>query len=776
MKTIYDKLAGVAIIATLAGTMASCVSEAPFENDGEVLVKMNVMMNSTLTRADEDMDEKLIELYQNCVVTVKNGSGILYQWQGVQNIPGELYMHYGTYTAVAWSGDSVPASLESEGKKFYKGREEFTVDGSSVNKQVTIHCSIANVVTSVNDSTINNDYIDDVNVTFSHKHGSASLGENWADKCYFVMPNDDQDIKYVITGTSGNKPFTKEGVIENVQPAHEYRLNFEYDPNESTDGGAFIQIVVEDKPVQVKNMTMELIGKPEFMWADAEMVLGEQIVNVDNSFSNQTLTIAAYNGFSSVKIYPDSGSESMFDGYLPSENNHTLDLAKIWKNSNGELNDLDNIYGINVRYVETKESFDANTTSTLCKYIITFKSDWLNKLPKSDKEYKLNVEAVDVNSYTNANGVTSTKSNSTVIRIANTEEAIVYPDPIVIDFEGFAANLLNVRSTYATIPVTVSDEKAENLAVQYRKVGDSEWKSVVPTRAFSKDVVLSGLTPGTTYEIRGVAGAKNGEDYEFVTEQTGTFTTDSRYTIPNASMEDWTKNSKGAYIPQLESGDNPTYWDSGNHGSMTMGVNLTMGVQESGETDDMKMIHTGSDAARLRSQFVGIGIIGKFAAGNLFFGQYGKTNGTDATINFGREYDGSHPSSLKVWANYRPSSNIKGDGYTVGGTNVIANGDHGQVYIAFTNKIITVDSSDKSTLFNPEADYVFGYGQVTWTGNFGPDDGLAEVNIPIEWKERAKTEKPTHMIIVCSASKYGDYFTGGEGSVLYLDDFELVYE
>ncbi|MDE5712626.1 MAG: PCMD domain-containing protein, partial [Muribaculaceae bacterium] len=31
-------------------------------------------------------------------------------------------------------------------------------------------------------------------------------------------------------------------------------------------------------------------------------------------------------------------------------------------------------------------------------------------------------------------------------------------------------------------------------------------------------------------------------------------------------------------------------------------------------------------------------------------------------------------------------------------------------------------------------------------------------------------------VIVCSASKFGDYFCGSSSSVMYVDDFELVYE
>lgn len=40
---------------------------------------------------------------------------------------------------------------------------------------------------------------------------------------------------------------------------------------------------------------------------------------------------------------------------------------------------------------------------------------------------------------------------------------------------------------------------------------------------------------------------------------------------------------------------------------------------------------------------------------------------------------------------------------------------------------------------------------------------------------RDLTRKPTYILIVCSASKYGDYFTGSTSSVLLLDEFDLIY-
>ena len=36
--------------------------------------------------------------------------------------------------------------------------------------------------------------------------------------------------------------------------------------------------------------------------------------------------------------------------------------------------------------------------------------------------------------------------------------------------------------------------------------------------------------------------------------------------------------------------------------------------------------------------------------------------------------------------------------------------------------------------------------------------------------------RPKYILIVASASKYGDYFTGSTSSVMYLDECELVFE
>ena len=49
----------------------------------------------------------------------------------------------------------------------------------------------------------------------------------------------------------------------------------------------------------------------------------------------------------------------------------------------------------------------------------------------------------------------------------------------------------------------------------------------------------------------------------------------------------------------------------------------------------------------------------------------------------------------------------------------------------------------------------------------------AEYTIPLDYHD-IDTE-PTHIIVSCAASQYGDYFTGCSSSKLWIDKVELVY-
>lgn len=54
------------------------------------------------------------------------------------------------------------------------------------------------------------------------------------------------------------------------------------------------------------------------------------------------------------------------------------------------------------------------------------------------------------------------------------------------------------------------------------------------------------------------------------------------------------------------------------------------------------------------------------------------------------------------------------------------------------------------------------------------DGEYVEFECPLVYNDN--TRIPKYAVVIACASLYGDYFTGGVGSVLYVDEFEFVYD
>jgi hypothetical protein len=74
-------------------------------------------------------------------------------------------------------------------------------------------------------------------------------------------------------------------------------------------------------------------------------------------------------------------------------------------------------------------------------------------------------------------------------------------------------------------------------------------------------------------------------------------------------------------------------------------------------------------------------------------------------------------------------------------------------------------------LFDSDGSYVVGYGKVEYGRNI---DNYTQFEFTIDYKSTSRV--PKYILLTASASKFGDYFVGGNGAVLYLDDIELLYD
>lgn len=335
--------------------------------------------------------------------------------------------------------------------------------------------------------------------------------------------------------------------------------------------------------------------------------------------------------------------------------------------------------------------------------------------------------------------------------------------------------------------------KAENLAFgtgvstegikfQYREAVSSQSRASeaddegwIDVKTTEKDGIytafISGLTADTEYEYRlvnvdgvEIQGAKSIKTAEAPTGGEAT-----QEQLQNAGFENWYKSGSVWYAATETDYNGGNYmWDSSNPGSGNFGVNPTT------QSTDVK--YGGNSAAKLETQYAFI----KLAAASLYYGRFNDLVGINgAKIDFGQPFT-SRPIAFKGWYQYKPVAIDY-----VGGNqpaNTVSKGDMDlcSIFIILSKGTYQVDNTKTETLLTAQNiwnnDQFIAYGELPVDQCVNTNGEWKEFNIPLQYKESQFGEQPTHLIIVCSSSKYGDYFTGGKGSTLYVDDFSLVYE
>lgn len=327
----------------------------------------------------------------------------------------------------------------------------------------------------------------------------------------------------------------------------------------------------------------------------------------------------------------------------------------------------------------------------------------------------------------------------------------VYPDP---ESGNEATGDVFAMVSRAIINGSVTSGKTP--VVEYKAQNASTWQTAsdVTVSGTKFTATLTGLSGSTTYNYRvtvdGVAGSEQ------------SFTTVAPVALENGSMENWSQSGK-QWNP-WGSGDTP-FWGTGNEGSSILSSigNITSPTEES----------VSGKAAYLESKDAWL----KLAAGNLFIGDF-ELDGTNGLLHFGRPFT-SFPTALRLYYKYTPSI-ISIVGSSIEATlpsnlkNMVGQSDLFQIYIALSDKSEPYEirnDPNKRQLFDPNDANIVAYGEYT---SSEPVTSYKELEIPLEYRYTNRT--PKYIIIVASSSKYGDYYLGGVGSKLWLDEMELVYE
>lgn len=242
----------------------------------------------------------------------------------------------------------------------------------------------------------------------------------------------------------------------------------------------------------------------------------------------------------------------------------------------------------------------------------------------------------------------------------------------------------------------------------------------------------------------------------------------------NMSFDDWTKLNDKTWYPYAEdaSGENKI-WTSANPGISILGLNTTV--------PEESFVH-GGKAARIYSDYKV-----KFAAGTLFTGEFMGLKGlSGAEIAWGVPFS-ERPKSLKGYFCYKPvpidrtdaaHSDMKGQ-TDVGQIQVIlADWDAANLYEGYAEGAIddkgrfhVITSNTTSQFVDFENDpAIIAYANYEFSGETMENYEAFELEIKYR-----NDRTPKVVVIVCASSRYGDFFTGGTGSTLYVDDFSFVY-
>ena len=343
-------------------------------------------------------------------------------------------------------------------------------------------------------------------------------------------------------------------------------------------------------------------------------------------------------------------------------------------------------------------------------------------------------------------------SKMQIIKVVSYGDTVEWKVRINHPVEETSAVTVNAWAKFADFQGKISSGQSGTPAFEYKRSNSNKWTRIeanVEGNTFSAKA--TGLRPQTDYLIRPVFGEEPGKEE--------TFKTEAAEQVPYSNFDSWYMVGDA---PCVGNGGPDSLWDSGNKGGASVKVIPT--------TEEKTNVIKGS-AVKLASKYVNAVVVKKFASGSLYTGQFGGMNGmTNVYLNFGIPYS-CRPTTLSGYYQYQPKSvDIVNNGYDY----LKGKPDSCHIYIALTDwstpfkmdseKLDYVDLSRKNTS-------IIAFGELKtdrWMDNY------EKFTIQLEYRDM--TRKPTYILIVASSSKYGDYFTGGDGSTLWIDEFELGFD
>lgn len=726
----------VFLIIGIISSLCACRQENRYLGEGEGALSLQVTMGEAVEVVSRTSlgNEEIEALKNDCKVRIYEGDKLIRKYSSWSSVPEKIDLSAGTdYRVRVVAGDSVSASLD---KKYYEGVETFSVvDGQTTS--VEVNCNIANTLVKVNFSEELKTYLASGAVTVSVDVGNGALDYNWSEEGtespvgYYMLPSGKEYLTCVFNATTKNgKKITQTNKIEPAKASTLYTLTYTLsteEPEHPTDeGGAFFSLKVDETPLYTQKEEIDIYRRPVI-----RVMSGEEEISTDSPW------FLSLNSSVSPQIIM-SGSSALTTASVEGTLLENLGLSGTINLLSEESVGVLQQKGITLTIPEEAQGK---------QIVMDWGNSW-NELLKEEATYSLRYVLAD------EQGKQRELDWQVVVSDMNVQ-AVEIPR-----FETWAD-----RTVFYGEVIEGHTPGAETVySFQYRKKGEEAWSQNIPAVLFGQTIksdVLKGLTPGTTYEYRILEDTK-------ISNMICEVTTEEASVLPNSGFENWSGD-----VPKLIYGSGETmFWDSGNHGSQKVDMNVT--------TPDSAVKHSGNYSAKLSSIYANMLGIGQFAAGNIFIGQYLETQMSGLTghgvLGLGRPF-ASRPLALRGYIRYISGNVDKGGDKIANGTQ-----DKGIIYIALTDgegeefegtRWSFVIKTKESKFFDKNGANVVAYGDKIWEAST-EGEGMHEFVIPFEYRSMERI--PNRIMLVAAASEFGDYFQGSTGSVMWLDDLELIYE
>lgn len=729
----------VFLIIGIISSLCACRQENRYLGEGEGALSLQVTMGEAVEVVSRTSlgNEEIEVLKNDCKVRIYEGDKLIRKYSSWSSVPEKIDLSAGTdYRVRVVAGDSVSASLD---KKYYEGVETFSVvDGQTTS--VEVNCNIANTLVKVNFSEELKTYLASGAVTVSVDAGNGALDYNWSEEGtespvgYYMLPSGKEYLTCVFNATTKNgKKITQTNKIEPAKASTLYTLTYALsteEPEHPTDeGGAFFSLKVDETPLDTQEEEIGIYRRPVI-----RVMSGEEEISTDSPW------FLSLNSSVSPQIIM-SGSSTLTTASVEGTLLEKLGLSGI----------IDLLSEESVGVLQQKGISLTIPAEAQGKQIVMDWGNSWNELLKEETMYSLRYVLAD------EQGKQRELDWQIVVSDMNVQ-AVDIPR-----FETWAD-----RTVFYGEVIEGHTPGAETVySFQYRKKGEEAWSQNIPAVLSGQTIksdVLKGLTPGTTYEYRILEDTK-------ISNMICEVTTEQASALPNSSFENWHQEGKTWYI---YGSDETMFWDSGNEGATT---GLAAGFGSNMTTQSEEYVHSGKYSVCLKTNEV----FGVIAAGNLFVGDFiGTEQTTKGILGWGRAWN-TRPLALHGYVKYSPSA-VENDRLPEGK-------DEGIIYVAVGdwpgadyNKqwpVVIRTANPDTDLFYPEKGYtgegIIAYGEMVLKGEVqGSDNGLLEFFIPLDYRSTERI--PTSIILVASASRYGDYYIGAKNSVMWLDDLELIYE